>query len=59
VVLGGGISEVMDLFQHTMLETIGQQAFPPVFRNTRIVRAALGNGAGVRGAAALAVQQIV
>ncbi len=53
VVIGGGASGAWDLFAPRMLETISRQAFNRPAKRAKIVRALLGDDAGLLGAASL------
>jgi glucokinase len=57
VVVGGGVSQGGDLFFQPLLAEVKRRALPAAYRQTAIVPAALGNQAGVMGAAALFCQQ--
>lgn len=56
IVIGGGISEVGDWFIDKISRHVGLLAIPPAMKNVKIVRAKLGNKAGLLGAAAFAMQ---
>lgn len=55
VILGGGLSALFDLMQPT-IEAVLAERVMPTFRETRLVKAALGDRTGVVGAAALVLQ---
>jgi len=54
ILLGGGVAEAGDDWLRAAAEEAGRRAFPGAFRACRIGRAALGNDAGLIGAAAWA-----
>lgn len=54
VVIGGGASEGWDLFMPRLLETIGERAYGGQKERVTILRARLGDDAGILGAARLA-----
>lgn len=54
VILGGGVAESWDLFAEPLLREIGERAFPIPAQRVRVLKAELGNDAGVVGAAATA-----
>ncbi len=58
VILGGGISASAHLFIPTVLREVQQRVHPSSRKNLKIVKAALGNQAGMVGAAKLAWQQV-
>jgi glucokinase len=51
VVIGGGVSESADLFLPRVTEVVNERVFPAARGNVRIVRAELGDDAGVTGVA--------
>ncbi|MBP0573913.1 ROK family protein, partial [Mycobacterium tuberculosis] len=53
IVVGGGVSQALDLLLPGIRAEIGRRAMP-VFRDVPIVAAALGDNSGLAGAAALA-----
>jgi glucokinase len=53
IVVGGGVSQALDLLLPGIRAEIGRRAMP-VFREVPVVRAALGDNSGLVGAAALA-----
>lgn len=53
VIIGGGVSHAFDMLMPRMRAEIERHAMP-AFRDVEIVRAALGDNAGIMGAAALA-----
>jgi glucokinase len=55
VVIGGGAAAGWDLFVPHLKETIHQRAYPEPAERARIVRAELGDDAGILGAARLAL----
>ena len=57
MVIGGGLSNAWGLFYPTLVETVRAQALAVSARAVRIVRAQLGNHAGVVGAAVLVWQR--
>ncbi len=57
IVIGGGLSNAWGLFYPTLVETVLAQAMDVSARSVRIVRAQLGDHAGVVGAAVLVWQQ--
>ncbi|MBN1176507.1 MAG: ROK family protein [Dehalococcoidales bacterium] len=57
IVLGGGMSELGDLFIGPGKKMVKERAFPISSREVRIVTAELGNEAGVYGAAAYALDR--
>ncbi len=56
IIVGGGISEVGDWFIDKISRHVGLLAIAPAMKNVKIVRAKLGNKAGLLGAAAFAMQ---
>jgi glucokinase len=56
VILGGGLSALFDLMQPTIEAAIAARAMP-AFRDTRLVKAALGDRTGVVGAASLVLSR--
>jgi glucokinase len=52
LVMGGGISNQFAMLQDGIMSSMRRCAMPP-FRNTPVVRAALGNDSGLVGAASL------
>ncbi len=54
LVVGGGMSDALDLMQDRIMAQINRLAMPP-FRAVDVVRAALGDNCGLVGAAALAL----
>jgi glucokinase len=58
VVIGGGVKESWDLFIDATREEVRKRAFAYPAERTRIVPSALGDDAGMVGAAAAAFQQI-
>jgi glucokinase len=57
IVLGGGMSELGDLFIDPAKRVVAERAFPVSAQTVRIVTAQLGNEAGVYGAAVFALEQ--
>ncbi len=57
IVLGGGMSELGELFIAPTRKMVAERAFPVSSRSVRIVTAQLGNEAGVYGAAAFAIDR--
>ena len=53
IIIGGGVADAWGLFAPTLKRTLRDQAMGVSFRAVRIVRARLGNSAGVVGAAVL------
>ncbi|QLK86072.1 ROK family glucokinase [Staphylococcus sp. 17KM0847] len=53
IILGGGVSEAGDILIENVKEAYHQLTFKPAQKDTHIVRAALGNEAGIVGAAGL------
>lgn len=56
VVLGGGALQVGPALWEAMIEEVRRRAMEPALKTVRIVRAELGNDAGVMGAVALATE---
>jgi len=54
VILGGGVAESLDLFEHSIAAEIRQRAFPIPAERVRVLKGELGDDAGVLGAAATA-----
>ena len=59
VILGGSVTKSWDLFADTMWETIRSRAQPPYLEGLEIVRASLGDDAGLMGAMALVLDRKV
>ena len=59
VVIGGGVSASFEFFLPSMKAEIEQRVIPTSRVNLQIVRAQLGNGAGMLGAAKLAIDKFV
>ncbi len=59
VLIGGGVSASFDFFLPSMKTEIEQRVMPTSRENLRIIRAQLGNGAGMLGAAKLALEKFV
>ena len=55
LIVGGGMSSALDLMMHGIRNQIDHYAMP-AFRNVEVVKAALGDNAGLIGAAALAMR---
>jgi glucokinase len=55
VVLGGGVMDAYDLFEPALRETLARDTMAPIAA-IRIQRAALGNDAGIMGAARIALE---
>lgn len=55
VVLGGSISNALDLFYEPMMALLRKHICPVPASRTRVVKASLGNNAGFMGAAALVI----
>ena len=53
--MGGGVAQAFDLMQGELLDTFRSDAMP-AFRAVDIVPAALGDNAGLIGAASLALE---
>ena len=53
LIIGGGMSAALDLMHPTIMAQINRHTMP-AFRDIDVVRAALGDNAGLVGAAALA-----
>lgn len=56
IVIGGGVSAGWDLFSGTLKQTIMERAFRLPAEHAKIVRATLGDDAGILGAASLVFQ---
>lgn len=54
VVIGGGVAASYDLLKPVLLQTLQQRAFPQIMTGVELRRAALGDDAGLLGAALLA-----
>jgi len=60
VILGGGLIEAMDdKFFEYIVKSAKQRSFSPIFKETKILRALLGDDAGIVGAAFLARDKLV
>ncbi|MGD1914049.1 MAG: ROK family protein [Rivularia sp. (in: cyanobacteria)] len=59
VVIGGGVSGSFEFFLPSMKAEIERRVMPTSRVNLQIIRAQLGNGAGMLGAASLAFEKIV
>ncbi|MDY6902047.1 MAG: ROK family protein, partial [Cyanobacteriota bacterium] len=59
VVIGGGVSASFDFFLPSMKAEIEQRVMPTSRENLQIIKAQLGNGAGMLGAAKLAIDRFV
>ncbi|AFY56291.1 transcriptional regulator/sugar kinase [Rivularia sp. PCC 7116] len=59
VVIGGGVSASFEFFLPSMKAEIEQRVMPTSRVNLQIVRAHLGNGAGMLGAAKLAIEKFI
>lgn len=57
VILGGGVTEAWDLFYDHMIHTVSKHSYPMISKDLRIIRAGLGQRAGLLGAALLAAHQ--
>ena len=57
VIMGGGVSSALDLMHARIRARIAALALPP-FREVEVVKAALGDNAGLIGAAALAFEAV-
>ena len=55
IIMGGGVAQAFDLMQGELLDTFRSDAMP-AFRAVDIVPAALGDNAGLIGAASLALE---
>jgi glucokinase len=58
IVIGGGLTNIGETLFGPVRRAIERRAFPTSVRAVRVVRAALGDSAGVLGAAAVALAQI-
>jgi glucokinase len=58
IVIGGGVSEALDLFAPTMREEMLNRAFPVPAARCQIVKAECGDAAGLLGAAWLALARV-
>lgn len=54
VIIGGGVSASLDLFEPALRRELGSRCFPEIFTGLAILRGELGDDAGLLGAAALA-----
>jgi len=54
IIIGGGVSAGFDLFEAVLRKTVHQRAFPQIFEQLTLCRAALGDDAGLVGGALLA-----
>lgn len=54
IIIGGGVSGGFDLFAPTLLKTMQQRTFSQIYRQVRVCKAALGDDAGLVGAALFA-----
>jgi len=57
IVIGGGVSAGFELFEPMLRKTVQQRAFPQIFEQVTLCRAALGDDAGLVGGALLAAAQ--
>jgi glucokinase len=57
IVVGGGVSASFDLFAPKLQETIKSRSFPAISQGVRLLPAALGDDAGLMGAALVAAEQ--
>jgi glucokinase len=58
IVIGGGFGEVLDLLLQPALETMRREGLPPGRDRVRVVEAALGENAGMVGAALIAFEEL-
>lgn len=57
IVIGGGVSRAGEFLAEKVREGFVTYAFPPIYKNTKIKIAELGNDAGVIGASSLVLNQ--
>lgn len=57
IVIGGGVSRAGEFLADKIRERFVTYAFPPIYKNTKIKIAELGNDAGVIGASSLVLNQ--
>ena len=56
IIIGGGVSESMDLFYPALMETLNRMLFRAANPNLTVEKTALGNDAGLLGAAAVGLR---
>src|SRR6185369_5891032 len=58
-IIGGGVAASLDLLLPSLLNEFGQRCFPEIAAQFSVIPGALGDDAGLLGAAALARERVV
>lgn len=58
IVIGGGVAASYDLLEPVLLRTLEQRTFPQIMAGVELRRAALGDDAGLLGAALMALEAV-